>query len=212
MTTERSADEAARVRGTFRQATDFYLETVAGVPADQWDHPALGVWTVRDLAAHTSRALTLVEQYAATSETTAEITSPAGYYVRAMGSPAVHQQIAERAKEAGAALGDDPAAALRAAVERGLGLIESLPDSRVIKAAVGTITLIDFLPTRVVELVVHSLDIASALGVDAEPPEAPMEMTLRLLADIAVQSGRGPVLALAATGRTPLPQGFSVLD
>ena len=62
-----------------------------------------------------------------------------------------------------------------------------------------------------VELVVHSLDIASALGVDAEPPEAPMEMTLRLLADIAVLSGRGPVLALAATGRTSLPQGFSVL-
>ena len=208
---ELSADEAAKVRDTFRQAADFYLERVARIPADRWEVPALGVWSVRDLAAHTSRALTLVEQYAATSETAAEITSPADYYVRVMGSPAAHQQIAERAKEAGAALGGDPAAALRTAVERGLDFIGTLQDSKVIKAAVGTIRLIDFLPTRVVELVVHSLDITSALGVDAEPPEAPMGMTLRLLADIAVKSGRGPLLALATTGRTPLPQGFSLL-
>ena len=41
MTTEQSADEAAKVRGAFRQAADFYLETVAGVPADRWSAPAL---------------------------------------------------------------------------------------------------------------------------------------------------------------------------
>ena len=36
---------------------------MAAVPPDSWELPALGVWNVRDLAGHASRALLTVETY-----------------------------------------------------------------------------------------------------------------------------------------------------
>ncbi len=71
--------------------------------------------------------------------------------------------------------------------------------------------LIDYLPTRIFELTVHTLDVAKAINLAVEPPPAPLLVTLHLLADLAVATGAGPDLALAVTGRLSLPEGFSVL-
>ena len=50
-------------RLAFEQAADFYLATVDRIRPDQWDQPGLGVWSVRDLVGHTSRAFLTVETY-----------------------------------------------------------------------------------------------------------------------------------------------------
>jgi hypothetical protein len=72
--------------------------------------------------------------------------------------------------------------------------------------------LIDYLPTRVFELVVHTLDLAAALSLEVSVPESASSITLHLLADLAArQPGKAAPLLLAATGRGPLPGRYSVL-
>ena len=51
-------------REAFDQVIDFFLDILDQVSADRWEAPALGVWSVRELVGHTSRLMTLVEEYA----------------------------------------------------------------------------------------------------------------------------------------------------
>jgi Mycothiol maleylpyruvate isomerase N-terminal domain len=67
------------VRTAFRQAAAFFVETVARVPADAWDRPGLGDWSMRALVGHTSRSLLTVETYLDAGATEIALTSPAAY-------------------------------------------------------------------------------------------------------------------------------------
>ena len=60
-------------------------------------------------------------------------------------------------------------------------------------------------------MTIHSLDIVEAVGLREEPPLGPMETTLYLLADRALATGKATEIALAATGRASLPEGFSLV-
>jgi hypothetical protein len=71
--------------------------------------------------------------------------------------------------------------------------------------------LIDYLPTRVFELLIHTLDVAAVISLATTPPELATRVTSALLLDLALSSGKAAPLLLAATGRGPLPAGFSVL-
>ncbi len=74
-------------------------------------------------------------------------------------------------------------------------------------------TLITYLPTRIVELTIHTLDLMAALGEDVERPvpAAVAAVTAQVIMELAHQQGRDGPLLLAATGRRPLPPGFTVL-
>jgi hypothetical protein len=69
----------------------------------------------------------------------------------------------------------------------------------------------EYLPTRVFELVVHTADLATALGVPAEPPAGPAALALGLVADLVIADGNATTVLRAATGRGGLPTGFTVL-
>lgn len=71
--------------------------------------------------------------------------------------------------------------------------------------------LSDYLPTRTFELVVHTLDLARALGLRLEPPPAAATAALHLAVDLAVAGDAAGTLLLTATGRGAPPAGFSVL-
>jgi hypothetical protein len=72
--------------------------------------------------------------------------------------------------------------------------------------------LIDYLPSRVFELVVHTLDLATALAVPVTVPESAARVALHLLADLAVtQPEKTAPLLLSATGRGALPAGYTAL-
>ena len=182
---------------TFNEAVRFFLDVASRVPDDAWMNEALGVWNVRDLVGHTSRAILLVEEYAT------EGTTRSGF-----GTP---DEIAERGRQAGQALGDDPVGALRPLADRVLALVERLPDDHPMHTPGGVRPLSRYLPTRVAELTIHTIDLANALKMDAEPPQECVRATLYVLADYAVREGTGTDVAFALTGRAPLPPGFSVV-
>jgi hypothetical protein len=202
-------------RDDFVAAAHAFAEVTAQVRGD-WDRPGLGVWTLRDLTGHTSRALLTVESYLDPGTTTRQPTlADAAAYFAAAGAagdwtdPAA---IAERGRQAGATLGDDPAAAVAEIAERVLALVERADDAALVTTPFNTMTLIGYLPTRTFELVVHTLDIAAAAGVRAPGGiERPLAGCLALAAGLAVARGQGPQVLLALTGRRPLEAGFSVL-
>lgn len=100
---------------------------------------------------------------------------------------------------------------VRETVHRVIAHVDGLDDGFGLDLPVGGMRLIDYLPSRISELTIHTLDVASALELVVNPPAGPMEITLHLLADRAVLLGQGPTLALAITGRRTLPDRFNIL-
>jgi hypothetical protein len=63
-------------RAAFADAAGWFVRTAALV-GDRWDRPGLGVWDVRSLVGHTSRALVTVETYLARPAAAVDIPSAA---------------------------------------------------------------------------------------------------------------------------------------
>jgi hypothetical protein len=78
----------------------------------------LGEWDVRSLAGHTSRALVTVETYLARPASAADLASATGYF-RSTRAAAADAAVVARGRDAGAALGSDPAGAGFCAGARG---------------------------------------------------------------------------------------------
>ena len=128
-----------------------------------------------------------------------------------MGAGGKDDDIAERGREEGRSLADDPVDAIRRAAEEALDVLDDIPDEHPTRSVVGGIRFIDWLATRVVELTVHSMDIADATGIDAKPPAGAIRTTLAVLSEIAVK-GYAAKMVMAATGRRPMRDGFTQFD
>ncbi|MGY1683451.1 maleylpyruvate isomerase family mycothiol-dependent enzyme [Geodermatophilus sp. SYSU D01176] len=196
-------------RRAFADAAHWFVGTAALV-GGRWSRPALGEWDVRALVGHTSRSLLTVEAYLARPAATVEVGS-ASDYVRATRAVAADPAVAARGRDAGAALGSDPAAAVAEIAARVLALVETRDGTEPVTTIAGGMRLADYLPTRTFELAVHTADLATALGAPLDVPATAAAQALQVVADLAVSDGlAGPVL-LALTGRAGLPAGFSVL-
>src|SRR4029453_577680 len=97
------------IREAYAAATACFVDIVARVDDAQWEQPGLGEWTVRDLVGHTSRALLTVEAYVDKPAGQVEVERPVDYFLRAKASLADPAAVAARGREAGQALGADPA-------------------------------------------------------------------------------------------------------
>ncbi|WP_129337333.1 maleylpyruvate isomerase N-terminal domain-containing protein [Cellulomonas endophytica] len=194
----------------FADAAEAFVRTVALV-GDRWDAPGLGTWDVRALVGHTGRSLLTVEAYLARPAAAVEVPSATAYYV-ATSALAASAEVEARGRAAGADLGEDPAAAVGVLAARVVPLVAAADGDGLLTTAAGGMRLRDYLPTRTVELVVHTADLALALGLPPDPPPAAAREALAVLAELAVTTGRAGPLLLAATGRPgALPPGFSVL-
>ena len=199
------------IRQAYTDAAAFFVETVAQIKGEAWSQFALGEWTVRDLAGHTNRALVTVETYLDNPAETAEMARPVAYYLRAaaaLGDPAM---VAARGRAAGKALGADPTATVQATAQRVLARVDREADDALLTTPVGGIRLIDYLPSRVLELTVHTADIATAVKLDGEAPTSAVSVSLHLMADLAVVRGCATPLLRSLTGRASLPPAFNVL-
>lgn len=201
----------ADVRAAFDVAADAFVATVATIEPDRLDGPATSAWTVRELVAHTARALLATEStiLAEVDPGSRRLASAAHYFVVAMGSAGVHQGIEARARQGVAALGDDPGAAVREIAARVAPLVAATADDHVVQHAAGQIAFIDYLATRVVELVLHTVDLQGALD---RPIEAPPDAAAVARDVIVAVSGRADALTVACvlTGR-PSPAACNVL-
>jgi uncharacterized protein (TIGR03083 family) len=196
-------------RRAFSDAAEWFVRTAALV-GDRWDRPGLGEWDVRALVGHTSRSLVTVETYLARPAAAAEMASAADYF-RATRAAAAGPAVAARGRDAGTALGADPAAAVAEIAARARALVDSQDGSELVTTIAGGMRLGDYLPTRTFELVVHTADLATALGVPPDVPATSAAQALHIITDLAVADGLAGPLLLAATGRPGLPDGFSVL-
>lgn len=196
----------------FSQSASAFHALVERIDDAQWEQPALGVWDLRGLVGHTTRAILTVEGYLALDDPGFESVPDAeGYYGRVyrdLGSP---DEVAARGVEAGVWLGDDPAQAVHDAIGRAMAAIDAAPAERIVSIGGLGIRLPEYLRTRVFELVVHSIDIANAIGVPHGQPQPAVMATLELAAGIAAMRGQGEELLMALTGRRALPEGYSVV-
>jgi uncharacterized protein (TIGR03083 family) len=199
-------------RRTFRQAAEFFVQTSGLVRPEQWQLAGLGEWSVRDLVGHTSRAMLTVETYLdqpAEAETAA---TPVDYFVNALASAAADpRQVAQRGREAGAALGPDPHQRIAELVAGVMTRVEHADPAQLLTTPFGGMRLASYLPTRTFELTVHTLDLASALDLELIPPDEAAAESLALAAGLALRTGRAAEVLLSLTGRGPLPTSFSVL-
>ena len=200
----------------YEEAAALFVGLVARVPDGAWDRPALGDWDVQDLVGHTSRSFTTVFTYLDERPAALEVGSAPGYYVAttallASGGRVAADAVAERGREAGRALGPEPAVAVEALRDRALARLAAAEPDDLMTTAAGGMRVRDYLPTRVLELVVHSRDLARALDLDLEVPTALLRAVALLAAEVAVDSGRAGVVLDALLGRGTLPPGFSLV-
>jgi len=196
----------------FARSASSFVELLGQIHNDQWELPGLGVWTVRSLAGHTARAILTVESYLGQEEPS-DVTIPdaAAYYSSVYPQFTDAAAVAARGVEAGVWLGSDPAAQVSSALTRTLAEVDSQPANRIISIGGMGILLSEYLRTRVLELVVHTIDLTRATGIPHSLPTATITEALALAGATAAGKGEGETVLLALTGRVELPAGFSVV-
>ncbi len=198
----------AAVRDAFEHGASTFLDVLRAVSADQWDQPAaLGELSTRELAAHTLRAFITVEGYLVAEPKTDRVLADAGeYYTAALSDPSVHESVATRARQAGEQL-IDPVGESEVTVTRVLALVAATANDEPVNTFFGQMTLTEYLATRVVELGVHTLDLARATG---QPTELHSD-TAAVVLSVLMQLASPTHLILALTGRQSLPDDYNLL-
>ncbi len=197
----------ASVRAAFEDAITVLLTTIERIQPHQWELPGLGVWTVRELTAHTLRGFALIERYLAAEPTVDRVIIDATeYYRTALADPNVHTRVAERGRQGGAQL-SDPVGESEATAQQVLALVASTADDDVVETGVGQMTFIEYLATRAAEVSLHTLDLQRATGQPMVLRPATSSMVVALVAQLAE-----PITLLSAlTGRGALPDDLNVL-
>ncbi|BCJ61528.1 maleylpyruvate isomerase N-terminal domain-containing protein [Micromonospora endophytica] len=183
-----------RVRDAFRAECDRLGQVLRTLDGPDLERPTdCPPWTVAELMAHVrTGAARLADMLAAPAPTQARVDA-AGYFGAAKFTPPVDAARIDAARaEAGRAAGVD-VSTLAAEFDRAwratLDAVDAHPADRVVRTRHGdAMTVTEFLRTRVVEVGVHGLDLAAALG---RPPW--------------LTATAGQVIADLLTGGRPLP-------
>lgn len=184
----------------------------------RWEQPsALEGYTISGLVGHLARAVLTVERYLSAAEPPAdrEATDAAGYIVAALADhhpvdSEFHATVRSRGAEAAAngpeALTSELRAAIRRVAER-LAAIDAA--RRRIEVLSGmTLTVQEYLKTRLVELVVHLDDLAVSLDLDGvDLPQEALQAVAGILGQVAAvrAGGLATVRSLARAERHPDP-------
>lgn len=185
--------EAGRIEPTMRTIT-----------AAAWQRPGLGEWTIAELVSHLIRQADRIDAYLDRPLSAEDAVADRRTYFE--GSESIAAQIAERARAA--AKGSDPATfpqRFADAWRRSAQRATSAGPERLIETLKGPMRLDEFTATRVVELVVHHMDLRHALDLpaDADPGAARLTMDLleRMLGRPRPRNLGRTRFILAATGR-----------
>jgi hypothetical protein len=184
---------------------------VRAVPPDGWGAPGLGVWTVQELVGHTCRAFVTLSTYLRDGRGLDVTVEHAFDYFDVLASGyADADAVAERGRAAGAELGDDPLPRVIELRDAAVAAVRDAEDDAPVATPMGVMRLVDYLPSRVVELTVHSGDVAAAIGVMFVPDRGAAEIVFACLGHVATARDDASDAMRALTGRRPLPEGFSV--
>lgn len=210
MTADVGLARARLDRVAYDQAAAAFVDVVARIAPERWDDPALGEWTVRELVGHCGRAFSTVVRFVDNPAEHVEVEDVGSYVRAAVTIPDIHAGVAERGREAGAALGADPLAtvtAWRAEADRALA---GCSGTEIGVTATGAMQLGQYLRTRVVELVVHTIDLCDALGFAVPDSVAAGRVALESIVGVPVDGERQAMVLRALMGRDTLPDGFNL--
>ncbi|HLK44432.1 MAG TPA: maleylpyruvate isomerase N-terminal domain-containing protein, partial [Acidimicrobiales bacterium] len=138
------------------------------------------------------------------------LSDAAAYYRVALGWGGAHAGIAQRAVDGAHALADDPAGGVRAAAERVGALVAATPDVREVQHLAGRLAFAEYLRTRVLELVLHGVDLQLALGWPADAPREAARVSAALVVELAERAD--PLGVACALAGRPVPGGCNVLS
>lgn len=207
--------DPAAVRSAWDAATAAFLKTISAIAPDALSAPGLGEWTVLELLAHTCRAFTTVEEYLASppDPALARLDSAVAYYrdVFDHADPDLHARVAARARAAVAGLGDDPIAGAVGIANRTLDLVHRTADDHPCTTMAGTMTLQTYLPTRVVELAIHTRDLQRATGQVRSMPPVVRALVTEVLVELVDRTSEPEVLIDVLTGRADPDASINVL-
>ena len=169
---------------TFAELTAFDAEcrlmsqTLAGIT--EWHAPALGQWNVAQLVAHTVRATTRIPAYLQEPVSGPPVVDRVEYfrYDAAAEAPA----IAQRAIDEAAAI--EPAQlpqAFTAGHAATMGAAEDVGPAHVLFTIMGAMRLDEYLATRVLEVVVHHMDLRAALDLPPSSDPAAARLVMQIL-------------------------------
>lgn len=166
-------------------------EAVATLSDSDFERPTrLPGWTVIELVRHLARCADVLPMHAAEPEPAARGVELPDYLLQAPGAAAA---IAER-ESVGSA---EPAvlrAEVRAAVDRLVSTVQAIDHERLVVSRFGGIRAGDLIASRVVEGLVHGLDLNAAVPGLAFPPEAE---AVKIVTKVLLQT-----LATKAPGRS----------
>ena len=199
-----------KIREAYLESAEFFAGLVDGVDIDGWEEPALGQWTVRDLAGHAYRSISTVVGYSEKPAPQVDVESTTQWIlnVRQNANP---DRVAELGRSAGLEIMDNPQMMVRGFLNMARDRVNDLDEDFILATPQGGMRLIDYLQLRTMELVIHGSDLAKAVGMEATPPASGMQVALQVLTGVAVAEGRGPALANALTGRGALPANYNLL-
>ena len=164
-------------------------EWIGALPPETYAVPSvLAGWTVGDLVAHLERTLMLFEVLEPAPGATP---LTVGGYVAAYAG--VADVIRDGAVETARGMAGDPLAALDASWANRRPLLDGLVAGEVMRSVRGPIRSGNLVATRVLEVVVHTDDLARSLP-DREPPaldRAATALAVRLLLGILVEQAPG---------------------
>jgi uncharacterized protein (TIGR03083 family) len=156
-------------------------DTLGAVQADAWTRPALGSWNLAELTAHLVRGVTRVSAYADKPVDEAQPHKDRVSYYR-FDHKAEAPGVARRAVEAAREVDAETLPALFAEGWReDAQLAGELPADRLLASPYGPIRLDEYLATRVVEVVIHHMDVRAALDLPAAPTAEAGRLTAELL-------------------------------
>lgn len=203
--------DPSEVTQAYRYSAQWYRSLVGAIPDAHWDAPAVGEWTVRELVAHTARAFRTVVEYAeGEPKDPTPIATAAEYFRIVLAEETPHLHIAERARRE-APSEPDWVTAVDRAVADALAVVDESDPSRAMHLFVGEMPLGQYLATRVLEVTIHGIDLASVIVVPAHPPAEALRVTLLVLADLA-GAGSQVELVRFLTGRTEQIAPVNLLD
>ncbi|MFB7635274.1 sterol carrier family protein [Streptomyces sp. NPDC056149] len=182
--------DSAKTRAAVTAQYAEVRRVVGGLTPEQLAAPTrLGDWTVRELAAHLSMAVgSVVRALRLPAPPEPEVTVLAWPSATAQYATGIDEHVRELAA------GHDPVELLERTAEEFAQVVPGEPDDRVIPCRPGAMLLGDYLVTRCVELVVHTDDLADALGTEIPFDRQALAATTRLLADgLAAKAPGGSV-------------------
>jgi hypothetical protein len=204
----------SEIRVVFHETVDAVRPLLAGPGLrERWETPsALELMSVGALAGHLLRATALVDSYLDRPQpdiSTSSVIRPAQYLAQALTTDdlnsALHQSIRQRGEEMAAGGADAVLERWDATATTLRQRLEAEPAERMVSVLDAMVlTLDDYLRTRILELCVHTDDLAVSLDVPTPPlPDQAVDVAVKVLMEVARirHGGLAVVRALARRER-----------